>query len=577
MPTRAAAARILAPALLASVAGSTTALAASPFPPVLDLASLDGDSGFVVQGDFDSTGRSVASAGDVNGDGIDDIIIGAPDAGFAYVVFGRDTDVAGPFAPTLDPATLDGTNGFTIDGPQNSDRVGFSVDAAGDVNGDGFDDLIVGTYSPYVGKAHVVFGAPSVGAGGTLSLPALNGTNGFVLNGVTIADGCGSTVSTAGDFNADGFDDIVVGALRAEADGQAYAGEAYVVFGGATVGSSGAINLAGLSGADGFALGGAAPFDFAAWSVAQAGDANGDGIDDLIIGAPYAAPAGAAYIVFGVDTAVEGPFPASMSLSTLDGTNGFAIPGIGAGDRFGYAVSTAGDANGDGIDDLIIGAPHADPSGFYSGESWVVFGKSSPFPASINLALLNGTDGFVVPGLSAYDECGSAVSAAGDINGDGIDDILIGAPRVDSYFGDSGATYVVFGAAGLGAPGSLDLSTLDGSDGFVLTGIEGGERSGRAVSGAGDVNSDGFDDLIIGAPGISLSTRGRAYIVFRTTPDPCLGDINSDGSTNAADFVIFAGNFGTAVPPNTIGDLNGDGIVNAFDFTILAGNFGCQE
>jgi uncharacterized protein with PIN domain len=190
--------------------------------------------------------------------------------------------------------------------------------------------------------------------------------------------------------------------------------------------------------------------------------------------------AGESYVVFGKASG----FDASLNLSDLDGSNGFVIKGINERDFSGSSVSGAGDVNSDGFDDLIIGA---------RGQSYVVFGKGEGFDASLNPSDLNGTNGFVINGS------GASVSDAGDVNGDRFDDLIIGA---------RGQSYVVFGK-GEGFDASLNLSDLDGSNGFQINGINERDFSGSSVSGAGDVNSDGFDDILIGAPGASES-----YVVF---------------------------------------------------------------
>jgi VCBS repeat-containing protein len=372
--------------------------------------------------------------------------------------------------PALNLADLDGNNGFVINGIDPQDFAGVSVSGAGDVNGDGLNDLIIGASgadpngNEAAGESYVVFGRDT-GFAASLNLANLNGNNGFVINSIDEADFAGTSVSGVGDVNGDGLDDLIIGASGADPNGNRNAGESYVVFG-QDAGFAASLNLANLDGNNGFVINGIDVADFAG-IVSSAGDVNGDGLDDLIIGTPEAGVdrAGESYVVFGQDAG----FAASLNLADLDGNNGFVINGIDAADFSGRAVSGAGDVNGDGLDDLIIGASGADPNGNEAaGESYVVFGRDTGFAASLNLADLDGNNGFVINGIDTNDRSGVSVSGAGDVNGDGLDDLIIGAeaasPNDRSAAGES---YVVFGQD-TGFAASLNLANLDGNNGFVM-------------------------------------------------------------------------------------------------------------
>jgi hypothetical protein len=643
-------------------AGETYLLfgAAGGFASSIDLATLDGTTGVRLAGvgSFDGSGSSASAAGDVNGDGIDDIIVGAYRNGGGYVLFGstllggaNDAPVAADDAvstgtrglvdlvadngsgtdkdPDLDELTitavdgiavvagdvvalasglevtflggsevrlngpglalgsalatsfsyeisdgrggsdaavvtveylqdsidlddLDGANGFSIEDTGTSFFASFA--GAGDINGDGIDDLIVGAYDYGAGRSYVVFGG-AAGFGPNLDLAALDGTDGFRLDGIDAYDGSGRSVSGAGDINGDGIDDLIIAAPGADPGGNEYAGESYVVFGSA-FGFAASTDLATLDGSNGFRIDGIDAYDtgFGNFIVGGAGDVNGDGIDDLIIGAAGGDPggsesAGESYVVFGSDAG----FAASVDLAALDGSNGFRLDGVDAYDYSGRSVAGAGDVNGDGIDDVIVGASGSDPGGKASaGASYVVFGSDAGFAASVDLSALDGSNGFRLDGVDAGDRSGLSVAAAGDVNGDGIGDVIVGASG--SY---ANAAFVVFGSnAGFGA--SLDLAALDGSNGFRIDGAEPTDFVGTPVAGAGDVNGDGFDDLLIGAYGFE-GYAGKAYVVYGSAagfgPRVDLGALGASdgfgivGSDDLTGFRVAGG-----------GDVNGDGV-----------------
>lgn len=377
----------------------------------LRVADLNGNNGFMIRGadTHSNAGRSVSCAGDVNGDGLGDLLIGATsgmDSGAAYVVFGK----IGGFPPIVELASLNGTNGFKIQGG-NLDRAGVSV-AAGDVNKDGFSDVIVGAFpNSGPGAAFVVFGKAG-GFAPTLNVSGLNGANGFKISGEANVDSTGASARlAAADVNGDGFADIILGSDKG----------AYVVYG-KSGGFAPNLSLSGLNGANGskFVDGG-----LKIQSVAAVGDINGDKIADFTVGVSN----GGRHVVFGK----PGGFGATVNLQALGNTAGFKIAGL-----WQHSTAAGVDLNGDGFSDVVVSH-----NGHQNkGTVYVIYGKAGGF-TNINVSSLNGTNGFRIEGESAQGFLGAG-QGAGDYNGDGIHDLLLGSVANFDLF-RAGTSYVIYG------------------------------------------------------------------------------------------------------------------------------------
>lgn len=444
------------------------------FPKLFDVTTLNGKNGFTLTSSTGYFGSTVAGAGDVNGDGKPDFIVGAcysssQCSNTAYVVFG-----ASNFPTTLPISSLNGNNGFTITGPSN---FGLSVAGAGDIDGDGIDDLVIGTTNN-ANAAYIIYGSHTFPA--TLDMSALNGKNGFTLTSSNA--GFGSSVAGAGDVNGDGKADLIVGSGFLPGFGS---NTAYVIYGSNNFPTT--LDTSSLNGNNGFQV--TSSTNNFGWSVAGAGDVNGDGKADLILGSYISGSTLTSYLLFGANS-----FPSTLDTSSLNGSNGFAITSLSAG--FGCPVSGAGDVNGDGKADLIIGTlgTMLNPS---SNKAFVVFGASS-FPSTLDTSSLNGKNGFTL--TSSSTGFGSSVASASDINGDGKADIIIGTTE--------NAAYVIYGSNNF--PNMLDTSALNGANGFELTADMATVDFGSSVAGASDINGDGKPDLIIGAGTVS----SEAWVVF---------------------------------------------------------------
>ncbi len=490
-------------------------------PVRLDADGLGDGLGVVAQGENagDRAGFAVAQIGDFDGDGFGDVAIAAPLAGgdgqgAVYILFGRGDDV-----PT--ELQLDGEGGpamTALHGAAAGDHLGMALAAAGDVNGDGFDDLVIGAtgldgLSADSGGAYLLLGGDRPQSG---AIEALDAARLVRIEGVNGGDETGIAVAGGGDINGDGFDDLVIGARLAEADYARYsAGVSYLLFGNEN-GVQG--DLAALDGSDGLRVPGIDRFEQSGRAVAVLGDIDGDGFDDLAIGAPDADPggrenAGAVYVILGGDE----PLPASLDPAGLDGDTGFIIAGADPFDFAGFAVSGAGDVNGDGFDDMLIGAYARDTAGGEAaGAAYLVFGSEDGYSDGLDLGDLDGTNGFAMFGLSPMSGTGRAVAAAGDVNGDGFDDFVVGARYADPEgLGGAGEAYLIYGHDGP-FDAVLDLASLeDDGTGCRLSGTAREAYAGFSLGGPGDINGDGFDDLVVGAPAtVDGDSAGAAFAVF---------------------------------------------------------------
>jgi hypothetical protein len=506
------------------------------------------DLGFVFTGanNFNYLGYSVSNLGDVNADGIDDIILGAYGAsslnrgystGIAYVIFGQQSNNNNSYIINLN-TFVSGGKGFIIYGARMYDCVGASVSNAGDINGDGINDMIIGAENTTVtigknnaddddnynsirynaGMAYVILGRR---ISSDIDLNHFkSGSLGYKIYGASsysyLTGGTG--ISTAGDFNNDGIDDFMISSIGTTY-GRDHCGITYIIFGRSNNKYNSFTSIDLLYNPT-ISIFGAKSYDYAGYSISGGGDINGDGITDIIIGAPLASPygrsnAGIIYIIYGSQRYSTNSSAVDLSRFT-SGRLGFKVNGAFGdsyfgGDSIGLAVSHGGDVNNDSYTDIIIAG--------YMTAVYVLFGRST-ISSDIDLFdfISSKRNGFIIYAETTGYRLGTSVKYAGDCNHDGIDDIIISslyASVLDRF--QAGIAYIIFGHPVDWSYTDLYLSLLDSTKGIKIYGAASYDYTGGSVSTAGDYNGDGISDYLIGADGVSVNGRelnGAVYTLF---------------------------------------------------------------
>jgi hypothetical protein len=444
----------------------------------------------------------------------------------------------------------------------NNDKFGTSVASIGDLDGDGIGDMAVGapsqTGAPSAGSVQVLF----MNANGTVKSSQKIGFN--IGGGPALADGdyFGHSVAAIGDLNGDGIMDLAVGASKDDTGGY-ITGAVYVLFmkANGTVNSSQKI-AAGVGGGPALAAG-----DRFGSSLAAVGDLDGDGIGDLAVGAVSDDTGGnyrgAVHVLF---MNAGGTVKSSQKIAS--GTGGGPV--LNDFDVFGVSTAALGDLDGDGVTELAVGAMFDDTGGAGRGAAYVLFLNANGSVKS-SQKIASGIGG--APVLADGDYFGSSVATLGDLDGDGVTDMAVGAYRDDTGGSGRGAVHVLF----LNADGTVKESTRIAHATGGGPALVDDDRFGSGVAAVDDLDGNGVIELAVGAETDHTvgTNRGAVHMLFLKSAAPALpGDYNENGVVDGADFVVWRKALGQVVPALSGADGNGDGKVDQADYDIWRANFG---